>query len=252
MMAESRSGKGVRAIFFGGNLEVEYTTASSRFRVITCPSARAGAPELQRFLEAHAIGGVVTGYRVLGGELLQWFDVMPRYADDFAHVVAVCVSGAAVAPSPSLRIDRVPGGFYEALVASQWHEVDVTHHPALVNPSQVSILRHVDGHTEVIFAEGGVWLGVAWPFEPSALVRTVKAMPGVRCLVDKGPDGWHAGHWDDHGARGGVAYVKWEGSLPSLQSLLRGLKNKRKAKAKPVDEFDSHHPKPTAYSFTIH
>ncbi|APU00430.1 hypothetical protein [Aeromonas phage 3] len=249
---DARTGKGVRVALDPCPFEVEFTSPSSRFRVITSPELLREYPPLLRFLSAHAIGGVVTGFKVMGGDLAQWFDIMPRYAADFVGMAAECAHAAFVKADPCQRIDRVPGGFYEALAASQWIEVDVTSHPAFVNPAPVSLLQHVDGHTAVLFAEDGVWLRVSWPFENCALVKMVKAMAGSRCLVDKGPAGWHAGHWDDHGAKHGDVYVKWEASTSTLISQLRTLKQRRKTKAKRVEDFDPRHPKPTHYNFTVH
>ncbi|AWH15341.1 hypothetical protein [Aeromonas phage 14AhydR10PP] len=247
---EPRTGKGVRVGFGSMPIEVEFTSPSSRFRVITSPAALRYFPALRHFIGDHAIGGVVTGYMVIGDDLVQWFDVMPRYAASFVAVFAVCASSVDVDPYPAQHIDRVPDGFYEALVASQWQEVDVTNHPALLNPAQVSVLRHVDGAFEVIFAEDGVWLCVSWPFDNSSLSKMVRAMPKTRCLVDKGPQGWHSGHWDDYGASKGAVYVKWEGSLVTLQSQLKAIKHKRKPNVS--SEFDPALPRPTHYSMTVH
>lgn len=253
-MTDSRFGKGHRAVIASNRLEVEFTSPSSRFRVITTPEFLRDYHSVLEFLTAHAIGGIVTGYKVAKGVTIQWFDIMPRFAAHFVESVAVCAQEQFVEHEVGERIDRVPGGLYEALVASQWVEKFAEYHPALVNPGSVSILRHVDDGVDVVFAESGVWVGFTWPFENSTLIKAAKAMPVVRFLVDKGPDGWHSGHWGDHGARSGWAWARWDGSIDSLQRLMRTVKPSRKSKARGIDptEFDSHHPRPTAYSYTIH
>lgn len=251
-MAESRFGKGHRSVMATNRLEVEFTSPSSRFRVITTPEFLRDYQPMLEFLTAHAIGGIVTGYRVDNGVTIQWFDIMPRFAAQFVESVVLCSRVWFCEHDEGECIHRVPDGLYEALVASQWSEVSSANHPALVNPSSVSRLEHVDGEVDVLFGESGVWVAFDWHAANSVLVAAAKAMPVVRSLADKGPDGWHSGHWGDHGARKGWAYARWDGSIDSLQKLMRTVKSSRKGKARQVVGFDTELPKPTHYSDTIH
>lgn len=251
MMVESRFGKGHRSVMATNRLEVEFTSPSSRFRVITTPEFLRDYQPMLEFLTAHAIGGIVTGYRVANGVTIQWFDIMPRFAAQFIESVVMCSRVWFSEQEEGELIHRVPDGLYEALVASQWSEVSSPNHPALVSPSSVSRLEHVDGEVDVLFGESGVWVAFDWHAANSTLVAAAKAMPVVRGLVDKGPDGWHSGHWGDHGARNGWAYARWDGSIDSLQRLMRSVKSSRKRKVRAPAE-SSLLPKPTHYSNTIH
>lgn len=250
-MTESRFGKGHRSVMATNRLEVEFTSHSSRFRVITTPEFLRDYQPMLEFLTAHAIGGIVTGYKVAKGVTIQWFDIMPRFAAQFVESVVLCSQMQFCEQEEGERIHRVPDGLYEVLVASQWSEVSSTNHPALVSPSSVSRLEHIDGEVDVLFGESGVWVAFDWHAANSALVNAAKVMPVVRSLVDKGPEGWHSGHWDDHGAREGWAYARWDGSIDSLQRLMRSVKSSRKSKVRAPAE-SSPLPKPTHYSDTIH
>lgn len=252
LVLEPMFGKGHRAVIAMNRLEVEFTSPSSRFRVITTPEFLRNYQPMLEFLTAHAIGGIVTGYKVTKGVTIQWFDIMPRFAAQFVESTALCAQEVLCEQEEGECIHRVPDGLYEALVASQWSEVSSTNHPALVNPSSVSRLEHVDNEVEVLFGESGVWVAFDWHAANSLLVAAAKAMPVVRSLVGKGPDGWHSGHWGDHGAREGWAYARWDGSMDSLQRLMRAVKPSRKSKTRQVAGFSVELPKPTHYSDTIH
>lgn len=232
-----------RAALIPGQLEVEFTNQTTRFTVIVDKASLRAHWALLDFLSAHSIHGVVSGYIVdpVHG-LMQWFDIMPRYAADFVRAVRsaiVCTVAEQKAPEYA---PVVPDGFIEALDASVWTVAYLDSHPALVNPGIALALTHIDGHTEVIFTSDGVWVGCWWPFEKNALVKMCQGMGKSRAMVDSGPKGWHHGHWDSHGAKKGVMYTKWEISMKVLASQLKSLKPKRR----------QYLPKPTHYSNTIH
>ncbi|MGL4355671.1 MAG: hypothetical protein ACRCTP_17700 [Aeromonas popoffii] len=233
-----------------GDLEVVWKNHTTRFTVITTPAIVMSNPELRGFLYANTSHGVVDGYQLTGGDIRQSFIIMPRYAEGFARVMAVCVLGELQGPDPRQCIDLTPDGFIEQLKVSQWKVTHGLDHPALVTPGPYTSYTHVTGHAEVIFTEGATYVGVWWPFEDSALVRMCKALKTWVCLVDRKAGVWERGHWGDYGADRGVMWTKWGISKATLVDLLNGLdraKPKAKAKARGPKL-----PKPTHFNYTLH
>ncbi len=240
------------ATFVPGSLAVTFTNLTTRFQVFTRPSFLRANPLIGDFLKTHAKHGVVSGYKVDGdGVLTQWFEVMPRFASDFIESVTGSASVAFQGAVGAAGLPEVPDAFLEGLSDDVWDVFAVESHPALADPDPVSVVRHLDGHTEVIFANSGIWVATEYPTADTPLVRMLRGMETHRSLEDRGPNGWVSGFWGNPGERGGVMYSKWDISLATLKGLLCGVKVKRKRKQKDP-EFCPSLPKPTHYCYTVH
>lgn len=247
--AEIERANGMYHATFGDvAMSITYTNQSTRFTVITDPDFLWGSKSIAKFLFNHSMHGIVSGYQLQEGYCLQWFDIMPRFAEVFAATVAQAAQEAFQATGQGVDSPELPEALAALVGVSDWKVQERAYHPALAHPGPVKVLTHPVSSTRVIISDAGIYVGVWFPFEKSQISKVVQLLPDTRCLIDRGNGKWIAGHNSDYGAENGIMYARWSMPITSLVSRLRNIKGKAKA----VDTFDSHLPKPTHYSSTIH
>ncbi|QIZ02642.1 hypothetical protein AhyVDH1_037 [Aeromonas phage AhyVDH1] len=242
---------GIHYATFGESpLSVAFTNSSTRFRVLTNPVFLSGCPVISKFLSAHSLHGIVTGFKQGSeGVCIQWFDIMPRFASDFAAIVAQaaqdCVAGAGAGiPTPD-----IPEGLLGALSSPEWSVVKEDGHPALATPGPVVVLVNRTTTHRVIISNDGIWVSCVWPWDKTGLTKMVKAMPYNRYMVNHGENGWATSHPDNwEGRHGGLLFSKWTISLKTLWGLMESLKGRAKRSAPKGPAL----PAPTHYSHTLH
>ncbi|MGL4753741.1 MAG: hypothetical protein ACRCXB_15280 [Aeromonadaceae bacterium] len=244
-----RNGGQCHAVFGDVELSITYTNQSTRFTVITTPDFLRGCKPVSDFLTSHSVHGIVSGYRIDKGEITQWFDIMPRFAEAFAATVAQAAQEGVRGPWVCDGSPELPEALRGLVVASDWKVQERAYHPALAHPGPVKVLTHPVSSTRVIISDAGIYVGVWFPFEKSQISKVVQLLPETRCLVDRGCNGWVSGHNSDYGADQGIMYARWTMNMTSLVSRLRSVRGKVAVK---VQEFDKALPKPTHYSNTIH